>query len=272
MKHPTITFSNEVEIPQIGLGTWQAAEGEEVKQAVLKALDTGYRHIDTAKIYGNETSIGEAVRESDVKREDVFVTSKVWNDDQGYDSTLKAYQASLERLGFDYLDLYLVHWPQANTMADTWKAMEKLLDDGDVKAIGVCNFYQQHFNTLFKTANVKPMINQIELHPWLTLEDERKFCKQHDITVEAWAPIARAKRFDDPVIQRISKAQGKTPAQIIIRWEIQHGLVTIPKSVTPSRIEENFDVFDFELSQEEMSEIDSLNDDFHTGPHPDKFF
>jgi len=266
----TITLHNGVKIPQLGFGVFKVENGSQTVQSVKKALEVGYRSIDTAAIYQNEEGVGQAIRESGIPREDIFVTSKVWNTDQGYESTLAAFDASLKRLGLDYLDLYLIHWPGKDKYVDTWRALETLYKEGKVRAIGVSNFHIHHLENLLKSSEVKPVINQIELHPRLTQVEIREFCQKHDIQVEAWSPLGRGVLLDNPTIGGIAKKHGKTSAQVIIRWHLQHGIVVIPKSVTPARIEENAQVFDFELSVEEMKEIDGLHANERVGSNPDE--
>ncbi|RID86048.1 aldo/keto reductase [Peribacillus asahii] len=266
----TITLHNGVKIPQLGFGVFKVENGSQTVQSVKKALEVGYRSIDTAAIYQNEEGVGQAIRESGIPREDIFVTSKVWNTDQGYESTLAAFDASLKRLGLDYLDLYLIHWPGKDKYVDTWRALETLYKEGKVRAIGVSNFHIHHLENLLKSSEVKPVINQIELHPRLTQVEIREFCQKHDIQVEAWSPLGRGVLLDNPTIGGIAKKHGKTSAQVIIRWHLQHGIVVIPKSVTLARIEENAQVFDFELSVEEMKEIDGLHANERVGSNPDE--
>ena len=265
-----ITLHNGVEMPQLGFGVFKVKNGSETVESVKKALEAGYRAIDTAAIYENEEGVGQAVRESGIAREELFITSKVWNTDQGYESTLKAFDASLERLGMDYLDLYLIHWPGKDKYLDTWKALEKLYKDGKVKAIGVSNFHVHHLENLLANSEIKPVINQIELHPYLSQVEIRDYCEKHEIKVEAWSPLGRGTLLDEPTINHIAKKHGKTAAQVIIRWHLQHDIVVIPKSITPSRIEENAQVFDFSLSLNEMNQIDALNRNERTGSNPDE--
>ncbi|MBY8910065.1 aldo/keto reductase [Salinicoccus roseus] len=264
-------LKNGVEMPIIGLGVYKAEEGDQVKDAVLTAIEAGYRHIDTASFYGNEKGVGEAIRDSGVPRDALFITTKVWNDDLGYDETLKAFDVSMDNLGLDYLDLYLIHWPIEGKYTESWKALEKLYDEGRVKAIGVSNFHRQHLEEVFSMCRVKPMVNQLEYHPHLAQKEMHDFCRKHDIQLEAWAPLKRGSLFEEPIIQALVEKHGKTPAQIILRWDIQNRVSTIPKSVTASRIQENIDVFDFELSDADMKKIDSLDSNQRMGKNPDNF-
>ena len=266
-----ITLANGVEMPQLGLGVYKMTNPEETVRAISYALEVGYKAIDTAAIYENEKETGEAVRQSGIPREQLFITSKVWNTDQGYDETLKAFEATLERLGMDYLDLYLTHWPVAGKYVDTYRAIERLYDEKLIRATGVSNHHIHHLEEIFKVANVKPMVNQIELHPRLTQEPLRNFCKKHSMVVTSWSPLARGGLLDNALLQEIGEKYGKTAAQIIIRWHLQNGLVVIPKSVTPERIQSNIDVNDFELTSDEMKKVDVLNKDERTGTNPEKF-
>jgi diketogulonate reductase-like aldo/keto reductase len=263
-------LSNGVVMPRLGLGVFRIPEGEAVEQAVAYAFQVGYRHIDTARSYGNEAGVGQAVRESGLPREQVFVTTKVWNDQQGYDSTLKAYEASLARLGLDYADLYLVHWPVKGQYKETWRALETLYEEKRVRAIGVCNFHVHHLEDLLAGARVAPMVNQIELHPFLTQEDIRGYCRDYNIQVEAWAPLVRG-HLDHPLFSELAASYGRTPAQIVLRWHVQHDVVVIPKSVQPARILENQGIFDFELTAADVARIDGLNQNQRFGPDPDNF-
>lgn len=267
----TKTLHNGVEMPRLGLGVYKMTNPEESIQAMTTALQVGYRAIDTASLYGNEKEVGESVRTSGVKREDVFVTTKVWNSDQGYDQTLRAFETSLENLGFDYLDLYLTHWPVLETFKDTYRAIERLYDEKLIRATGVSNHHQHHLEEIFAKANVKPMVNQIELSPRLTQYDLRTFCADNQIAVTSWSPLARGGLLNEPSVVRMGKKHDKTPAQIIIRWHLQQDLIVIPKSVTPERIVSNADVHDFVLSFEDMKNIDSLNLNERTGADPDNF-
>lgn len=275
MKIPYVTLNDGNKMPQIGLGVWKARDGKEVQQAVKVALDDGYRLIDTAAAYGNEAGVGAGIRDSKVPREDIFVTTKLWNGDQGYDTTLRAFDTSLEKLGLEYIDLYLIHWPVAKMgkYIDTWKAFQHIQQSGRVKSIGVCNFSNTELDNLIDKTGVVPAVNQIELHPRLQQEPLRNYCISKGIHVESWSPIggSGSDLLDDPVITKIAKRHGKSPAQVIIRWHIQSGLIVIPKSVHAERIRENIDVFDFELSADNMEEIEFLNTDTRGGPDPATF-
>ena len=267
------TLNNGTKMPWVGFGVFQVNDGDEVIAAVTHALQAGYRHVDTAAAYRNESGVGTAIAQSGVQRQDLFITSKLWNADQGYDSTLRAFDASLERLGLDYLDLYLIHWPlpMKGLYKDSWRALEKLYKDRRVRAIGVSNFQPNHLEEIMANSEVVPAVNQVEFHPRLTQEPLREFCRTHKIQVEAWSPLMKGKLIDDPTISRIATVHGRTAAQVIIRWDVQHEVVTIPKSATPERIIENSQVFDFELSEAEIKEIDSLNRNERIGPDPDTF-
>lgn len=270
MKQPMITLANGVEIPQLGFGTFKVDDGQQVIDSVREALQVGYRHIDTAAVYGNETGVGQGMKESGVPREEIFLTSKVWNSDQGYEETLQAFADTLEKLGTDYLDLYLIHWPKTTEKtAATWKAMEELYAAGKIRAIGVSNFKEHHLNALFETATVKPMVNQVELHPQLAQPELVAFCQEHGIAIEAWGPLMQGKVFSIPLFKELEEKYQKSIAQIVIRWHLQKGFIPMPKSITPSRIESNFDVFDFELSREDMAAIDAYNTGERIGPDPD---
>jgi diketogulonate reductase-like aldo/keto reductase len=262
---------NGVKMPWVGLGVYKVKEGDEVKSAVRTALEVGYRHVDTAAFYENEEGVGQAIRESGIPREQVFVTTKVWNTDQGYETTLKAFDASLKKLGFDYVDLYLVHWPVKGKYKETYKALEKLYKDGYVRAIGVSNFQIHHLQDVMADCEIKPMVNQVEYHPRLTQKELQAFCRENGIQLEAWSPLMRGEILTEPTIVEIGKKYGKTPAQVVLRWDLQHGVVTIPKSVTPARIKENADLFDFSLTDEEMERIDALNLNKRIGADPDNF-
>jgi diketogulonate reductase-like aldo/keto reductase len=267
-----VTLNNGVRMPQLGFGVWQVPN-DEATAAVSKALEVGYRSIDTAMAYNNEEGVGKAIAQSSIPREELFITTKVWNSDHGYDNTLRAFDESMKRLGLDYLDLYLIHWPtpKYDQYVDTYKAMEKIYREGRVKAIGVCNFHIEHLQRLMDECEVKPVLNQVECHPYLTQVELKQFCKQHDIYVEAWSPLEQGGEvLKDPTIVSIAQAHGKTPAQVILRWHLQEQTIVIPKSVTPSRIEENFQVFDFQLTESEMKAIHALNKNRRRGSDPNE--
>ncbi|WP_413811408.1 aldo/keto reductase [Streptomyces sp. OE57] len=267
---PNVTLHTGLQIPQLGFGVFQV-EDERTTGAVLSAIEAGYRSIDTAAIYGNEGGVGRALAESGVPREELFLTTKLWNADQGYDSTLAAFDASLAKLGTDYVDLYLIHWPTParDLYLDTWRALEKLLADGRTRAIGVSNFQPAHLGRLLDHSGVVPVINQVELHPYLQQGELRAFHAQHDIATEAWSPLAQGALLQDPALTAIARRHGKTPAQVVLRWHLQLGNVVIPKSVTPARIRENIDVFGFTLTPEDMEAIGALDRGQRTGPDPD---
>jgi len=257
-------------IPQVGLGVWQTPN-DEAAPAVKAALDAGYRHVDTAAVYENEEGVGEGIRQSGLSRSDIFLTTKLWNTEQGYEQTLKAFDASLKRLGTDYVDLYLIHWPSAHRglFVDTWKAFVKLQEEGRAKSIGVSNFYPEHVEKIVAETGVVPVINQIELHPDFQQREARAFHEKHKIATQSWSPLGQGKLLGHPVIAEIAQKLGRTPAQVIIRWHIDNGLVVIPKSVTPSRIVENFKVFDFKLSAEDLAKLNTLDDaGARMGPDP----
>lgn len=258
-------------MPWLGLGVYKVEEGHEVVSSVKTALELGYRSIDTASFYENEEGVGKAIRESGMKREDLFITTKVWNNEQGYENTLEAFDRSLHKLGLEYIDLYLVHWPVPGKFVETYKALEHLYEQGKVRAIGVSNFLIHHLEELRKEANILPMVNQVEFHPQLFQKDLLQYCKDNHIQLEAWGPLARGNYLDDPVLNELGKKYNKTPAQIILRWDYQHGVVTIPKSIKKHRQEENAAIFDFELTAEEMEQINRLNVNKRTGKHPDEF-
>ncbi|UOQ86684.1 aldo/keto reductase [Gracilibacillus salinarum] len=267
----TRKLNNGTEIPAIGLGVYKAEAGEEVYQAVKSALELGYRHIDTASLYGNEEGVGQAIKDSDVPREEIFVTTKVWNDEQGYEKTKAAFTHSLERLQMDYVDLYLVHWPVPGKFKETYQALEEIYRDGKAKAIGVSNFEPHHLEELLETAEVKPVVNQVELHPQLQQQAVREFCDKHNILVEAWAPLGKARYFDHEVLQKLANKYNKKPSQIIVRWQYQSGIITIPKSVHKERQRENVDIFDFELTEQDMNAMKTIDANNRLGAHPDEF-
>ncbi|MEU6164592.1 aldo/keto reductase [Streptomyces tanashiensis] len=268
---PTVALNNGVEIPQLGFGVFQVAD-DETTAAVTAALEAGYRSIDTAAIYGNEAGVGRALSTSGLAREDLFVTTKLWNADQGYDATLRAFDDSLAKLGLEYVDLYLIHWPTParDLYRESWRALERLADEGRIRAAGVSNFQPEHLRRLMDGAAVTPAVNQIELHPALRQSELRAFHGEHGIATEAWSPLAQGAVLDDPAIVAIAAAHGKSPAQVVIRWHLQLGNVVIPKSVTPARIRANVDVFDFVLTDEEMAAVAGLDRGLRTGPHPDQ--
>ncbi|MFJ8247548.1 aldo/keto reductase [Peribacillus asahii] len=271
----TTTLYNGVKMPWLGIGVFKVEEGPELVNAVKFAVKHGYRSIDTAAIYENEEGVGQAIREgldeAGISREELFVTSKVWNSDLGYESTIAAYETSLKKLGLDYLDLYLIHWPVEGKYKEAWRALETLYKEGKVRAIGVSNFQIHHLEDLMKDAEIKPMINQVEYHPRLTQKEVQAFCQEHGIQLEAWSPLMQGQLLDNPVLQEIAHTHNKTIAQVIIRWDLQNGVVTIPKSTKEHRIVENSAVFDFELTKEEMQRIDELNQNHRVGPDPDNF-
>jgi 2,5-diketo-D-gluconate reductase A len=267
---PEISLNNGVGIPQLGYGVFRVAD-DATEQAVLAALECGYRSIDTASLYGNEAGVGRAVAASGLPRGELFVTTKLWNDDQGYESTFPAFEASLGRLRLDYVDLYLIHWPKPamDRYVETWRAFEKLYADERVRAIGVSNFQIAHLERLIAETQVVPAVNQVELHPQLRQEQLRRFHAEHGIATEAWGPLGQGNALADPVIAAVAAGHGRSPAQVVLRWHLQLGNVVIPKSTTPSRIRENLDVFDFALSDAEMATIGSLDTGTRFGPDPD---
>jgi 2,5-diketo-D-gluconate reductase A len=272
---PTITLNNGVEIPQLGFGVYLVPPADTVA-ATLSALEVGYRHIDTAEMYGNEKQVGEAIRASWIDRREVFVTSKLNNGFHAYDDALRAFDGTLRALGDDYVDLFLIHWPMPDVGIDyveTWRAMERILASGGARAIGVSNFQPHHLQRVLDETDVVPAVNQIEAHPYLTQDDARGFGAAHGIVTEAWAPIAQGKVLGDPVIVEVAERLGRTPAQVTLRWHIERGDVVFPKSVTRRRVEENFALFDFELGPEDMDAISALDrgEEGRTGPHPDTF-
>lgn len=269
---PMVNLNNGVKIPQLGFGVFQIAP-EETREATLSALDVGYRHIDTAEMYRNEKEVGAAIRDSGIAREDVFVTSKLNNGFHAHDAALKAFDQTLAALQFDYLDLFLIHWPlpAVGDFVETWKAMEEIYVSGRVKAIGVSNFQPHHLQRLLDETDVVPAVNQIEIHPYLTQDYLRAFGARNGIATEAYSPIAQGKVLDDPVIRRIAERVERTTAQVTLRWHLQRGDIVFPKSVRRSHLEENFAIFDFELSDDDIAAITALNRDERTGPDPDTF-
>ncbi len=277
MKHlqDTVALANGVKMPWLGLGVFQVEDGATVVESVRAAIKNGYRSIDTAAIYQNEAGVGQGIKEgielAGISREDLFITSKVWNDDLGYEKTLAAFEASLEKLGLDYLDLYLIHWPKAGKYKEAWRALETLYKNKKVKAIGVSNFQVHHLEDLMKDAEIMPMINQVEFHPKLTQTEVRAFCQSHGIQVEAWSPLMQGQLLDHELLKSIGAKYNKSVAQVIIRWDLQNGIITIPKSIKEHRIIENADVFDFILTDKEMEKITELNENLRVGPDPDNF-
>ncbi|GED32144.1 aldo/keto reductase [Brevibacillus centrosporus] len=263
-------LNNGVKMPWLGLGVWKAKDGEEVTGAVRSAIESGYRSIDTAAVYGNEVGVGEGIRQAGIDRDQLFITTKVWNADQGYDSTLKAFDESVKRLGIETLDLYLIHWPVKGKYVETWRALEKLYRDGYVRAIGVSNFHTHHLEDLRQNSEIIPAVNQVEFHPLLTQKELLAYCQENGIQMEAWSPLMQG-NLDHPLLVELGQKYGKSPAQIIIRWDLEKKVVTIPKSITPARIAQNADVFDFSLSAEDVEKINALNANKRFGADPDNF-
>lgn len=260
----TVRLNNGVQMPRLGLGVYQAPPGKETQAAVLRALECGYRHFDTARAYGNEADVGEAVRSSGIPRSEIFVTTKLWNADHGYDATLRAFEKSNERLGLGYIDLYLIHWPVQGLRADSWRAMTRLLGEGACRAIGVSNYTVRHLEEVLETSDVVPTVNQVEFSPFLFQRELLAFCREHGIQLEAYSPLTQGRKLDHPAIVAASRKYGRTPAQILIRWALQHDIVVIPKSTNPARIQENAQVFDFSLDAGDMEALDALDEGFRT--------
>jgi len=265
---PVAKLNNGVMIPRLGLGVYQSPPGQLTQRAVEYAFKIGYRHIDTARIYNNETDVGTALRKSGIKREDVFITTKLWNSDHGYETALKACDDSLKRLGLKYLDLYLIHWPVPEIRNESWTALTRLLKDGKCRSIGVSNYTIQHLTELLEDADVVPMVNQVEFSPFLYQKQLLDYCEKNKIQVEAYSPLTQGAKLNHPTIQQIAKKHSKTPAQVLIRWSLQHNLVTIPKSVREERIRENSQVFDYNLTSEDMRILDSLDENFRNSWDP----
>ncbi len=264
----TVTLRGGAEMPRLGLGVWQSAPGEETRRAVAAALAAGYRHVDTARAYRNEADVGAAIRESGIPRREVFVTTKLWNADHGYDKALRAIDRSLESLRLEQVDLYLVHWPVEGLRRDTWRAMERIVADGKARAIGVSNYTSRHLDELLGHAEVPPAVNQVEFSPFLYQRELLRDCRRQGIQLEAYGPLVRGHKMEHPVIQKIARERGRTPAQVLLRWGVQHDLVVIPKSVRPERIRENADLFGFELSEGDMAALDALDEGYRTSWDP----
>ncbi|MDH3710923.1 MAG: aldo/keto reductase [Cyclobacteriaceae bacterium] len=267
----TVELSNGVRMPWLGLGVWQSQEGEEVEQSVLWALEQGYRSIDTAAIYRNEAGVGKALKSSGISREEIFLTTKVWNSDHGFESTLKAFETSQELLDTPYIDLYLIHWPVVGKYKETWRALELLYKEQKVRAIGVSNFLVHHLKDLLPACEVKPMLDQVEFHPHLIQPTLLDYCRTEGIQLEAWSPLMQGKVVDVPELIAIGEKYGKSAVQVTLRWNLQHGVITIPKSVKRERIISNSEIFDFELSEDDMMAIDALDRGARVGPDPDNF-
>lgn len=268
---PTVTLNNGVEMPLLGLGVYAPQHNNEVQQAVEWALEDGCRLIDTAAAYGNEREVGKAITNSGLARQDVFITTKVWNDDMGYENTLQAFDRSLDQLKTDYIDLYLIHWPVREKRLDTWRALESLYHTKRVRAIGVCNYYEPHLNELLEIAEIIPAVNQFELSPYCYLPSVLEFCRQHGIQPEGYAPLVRGLKSNDPRLIAIAQKYGKSTYQVLVRWSLQHNTITIPKSVKKERIRENFDVFNFEISPEDMAQLNTFHDDTRIAWNPMEF-
>jgi len=267
----TVALANGIEMPYLGIGTYHIDDDDKAARVVGDALEAGYRQIDTAALYDNEKGVGRAIRESGVPRQDIFITSKVWNTDQGFDSTLRAFDASMQRLQTEILDLYLIHWPGRGKYKDTWKALERLYQEKRVRAIGVSNFLKHHLEDLISGAELRPMVNQMEFHPYLVQPDLLDFCRQHNIQAQAWAPLMRGKVGEVPLMKALGEKYGKTPFQMALRWDLQKGVATIPKSVQRERMVSNAEIFDFKISVEDMAQIDGLDNSYRFGPNPDNF-
>jgi 2,5-diketo-D-gluconate reductase A len=271
MTVPTINLNDGKTMPQLGFGVYQIP-ADETAEVVLHAIEAGYRSIDTASLYRNEDGVGQAIARADVPRDDLFVTTKVWNDEQGYDATIKACRNSLDRLKLDSVDLFLIHWPAPgqDLYVDTWRALITLRDEGLIQSIGVSNFEPAHLRRLIDETGEAPCVNQVELHPWLQQRPLREFCDEHSIVLEAWAPLAKSRMFEEPTLVAIAERLGRTPAQVVLRWHIQSGHVAIPKTVRPERMRENFDIFGFELSASDMDQIAALDQGHRIGPDPNQ--
>ncbi|MEK3763575.1 aldo/keto reductase [Solibacillus sp. FSL K6-4121] len=267
----TKELTNGVKMPMLGLGVYKMTDRDETLQAITTALDLGYRAVDTAALYYNEEEVGEAIKHSSVPREDIFVTSKVWNSDQGYDNTLRAFETSLKKLDMDYIDLYLTHWPVKEKYVETYRAIERLYEEKLIRVPGVSNHHEHHLKDILASCNIAPMVNQIEVHPYLSQESLRNYCAQEQIAVTAWSPLGRGNVLNDDIIVRIAHEYNVTPAQIILRWHLQNDVIIIPKSVTPSRIKENSELYHFELTKETMQQLNAVNRNERFGQNPDNF-
>lgn len=263
-----VRLNNGIEMPIFGLGVFRAEAGKETQKAVEHALEVGYRHIDTAWMYGNEKDVGKAIKESGISREEIFVTTKLWNDHHGYDAALKAFDESLNNLGIEYIDLYLIHWPVPEKRLLSWKALENIYNERRAKAIGISNYTKDHLRELDKESLITPTVNQVEFSPFLYQKELHEFCKNNNIQLEAYSPLTKGRKFENPTLKDIAKKYSKTPAQVLIRWVLQHDIVVIPKSANPKRIEENSNVFDFELDDGDMEKLDSLNEDLRVSWDP----
>jgi diketogulonate reductase-like aldo/keto reductase len=266
-----VILNNGVKMPLLGFGTYNAEDLVKLNNSIKECIKIGYRHIDTASFYGNEEVIGSALMESDISRNEIFLADKVWNSEQGYDKTLKAFKNSIKKLKTDYLDLYLIHWPQALNK-ETWKALEKLYKEGYIRAIGVSNFTINHLKELIENAEIMPAVNQIEFHPRLVQKELMEYCKEYNVQLEAWSPLMRGLVFEIPFLQKLSQKYERTISQIVLRWDLQMGVATIPKSTTYTRIKENADIFNFEITKEDMSEIEKLNDGLRIGMNPNDVY
>lgn len=264
-------LSNGLGMPWLGLGVWKMEDGQTVADVVKAAVRLGYRSIDTAAVYRNEAGVGQGIRECGIPREELFITTKVWNTDQGYESTLAAHEESLTKLGLDYVDLYLIHWPVKGKYVETWRALVQLYKEGRVKAIGVSNFHVHHLKDIIADSGVVPMVNQVELHPHLSQKPLLAYCKEQGIQLEAWSPLAQGRLTEHPLLTEIGAKYGKSASQVILRWDLQNGVIVIPKTVREERLKENADVFDFNLTDEELTAIDGLNLDQRVGADPDNF-
>lgn len=258
-----VELNNGVKMPMFGLGVYQLGKGKDAVKRIHWAFEVGYRHVDTAALYGNEREVGEAVRTTDIPREDIFVTTKLWNDDHGYERALEAFDESMEKLGLEYVDLYLIHWPVEDLRLGSWRALEKIHEDGRARAIGISNFTIGHIDELLENCKVVPAVNQVEFHPWLFQKELMYHCWSKGIALEAYSPLVKGDKVDDPAIRPIAKKYGVSPAQVLIRWGLQHKVIEIPKSSSKKRIRENAAVFDLEIDDEDMSALDSLNKDYH---------